>query len=77
MPEVGDHHRGAEILIPRGGKMAQGQVMAWSDDASGNLMGRAHMNATLDTMIYQVEFTGGKIIRLFNNIIAESMYACK
>ena len=40
MPQVGDHYIGAEILLPRGDEMARRQVVAWSHDAMGNVMGR-------------------------------------
>ena len=54
--------------------MARDCVVAWSCDTSGNVMGRAHKNPTLDTRMYQVEFTGGKVTELTTNVIAESMY---
>ena len=41
MPEVGDHYIGAEILLPRGNEIAGDHVVAWSHDASGNIMRRA------------------------------------
>ena len=48
---------------------------AWSHDANEDMMGRAHMNPILDTMMYQVEFSGGKVTELTANVIAESMNA--
>ena len=38
-------------------------------------MGRSHTNLIFDTMMYLVEFAGGKVIELIPNVIAESMYA--
>ena len=38
-------------------------------------MGRSYTNPLLDTRMYQVEVTGGKIIELTTNSIAESMYS--
>ena len=61
MPEVGDHYTGAKILLYRGNKMARGHVVARSHDASGNSIGRAHLNHNLDTRMYQVAFAGGKL----------------
>ena len=61
MPEVGDHYIGAEILLSRGDQMARGHVVARSQDANANVMGRSHTNPILDTRTYQVEFTGGKV----------------
>ena len=74
IPEVGDLYIGAEILLPRGDQMARGHVVAISRDANQNVMGRPHTNQILDTRMYQVEFTGGKVTALTTNIIAESMY---
>ena len=75
MPEVGDYYIGAEILLPRGNQIAQGQVVARSHDANENVMSRFHTNPILDTRTYQVEFAGGKVTELTNNVITESMYA--
>ena len=62
------------MLLPRGGQRARGQVVARSHDANGKVMGRAHSNPILDTMMYQVEFAGVEVTELSANIIAESMY---
>ena len=59
MPEVGDHHIGADMLLPIGDQMTQGHVVAWSHDANRDDMGRACM------------YKDG----LITNIIAESIYA--
>ena len=75
MSEVGDHYIGAEILLLRGDEMARGNAVAWSHDANGNVMGRAHRNPILDTRMYQIEFTRGKVTALTANIISKSMYA--
>ena len=69
---VGVHYIGAEILLHRGDEMERGHVVAQSHDSSGNIMDRAHINPKLDTMMYQVEFAGGKVKKLSTN---ESMYA--
>ena len=37
-------------------------------------MDRAHTNLIVDTRMYQVEFTGGKVAESTANIITESMY---
>ena len=75
MSEVEDHYIGAEILLPRGNHMARGHVVARSRDANGNVMGRYHTNSILDSRMYQVEFTWGKVTELIANVIAESVYA--
>ena len=72
--DVGDHHTGAEILLPRWDKMARGHIVTWSCDDSRNVMCRAHPNLILGTRSYQVEFAGGKVTELITNFIAESMY---
>ena len=55
--------------------MAKGYVVAWSCNANGNVIGRAHTNTILDTRVYQGEFAGGKVTELTTNVISESMYA--
>ena len=75
MPEVRDYYIRAEILLPRGDEMARDNVVEWSCDARGNIMGRAHMNPILDTRIYQIEFAGGKVTESTANVITESMCA--
>ena len=74
MPVVADHYVREDILLSRGDDMARGHVVARSCNASGNIMARAHTNPILDTRIYQVEFSGGKVTELITNVIAESMY---
>ena len=44
MPEVGDYHIGAEILLPRGDKMARNHVVVQSCNARGIFIDRAHKN---------------------------------
>ena len=74
MLEVGDHYIVADMLLSREDQMARGHVVAQSCDANGNIMGRAHTNPILDTILYQVEFSGGKVTEITMNIIAKSMY---
>ena len=62
--EVGNHYIGAEILLPRGNKMARSHVVACSWYARGSMMGRAHTNSILDTRMYQVKFAGGEVTKL-------------
>ena len=73
MPEVGDHYIGADILLPRGDEMARGHVVAQSHNASANVMGRIHTNPILDTRMYQVEFTGGKVTEMANSLLNQCM----
>ena len=75
MSEVGDYYKEAKVMLPRGDQLARGHVVARSQDANGNFMGRSHKNPILDVRMYGVEFTGGKVTELTTNIIAESMYA--
>ena len=74
MPEVGNHYIGAEILLPRGDEVSRGHVVMWSCNFNGNVIGRVHVNPIMDTRMYQVEFTGGKVTELTTNIIAASAY---
>ena len=59
-------------------EMARGHIVAWSHNANGNVMSRAHTNPILETRVYQVEFARGKVTKFTANAIAESVYAqCK
>ena len=40
MPAVGDQYIGAEIMLPRGDKMARSHVVVQSHNTSGNIMGK-------------------------------------
>ena len=54
MPEVGDNYIGAEILLPREDQIARSHVVARTQDAIENVIGRSHKNSILDTRMYQV-----------------------
>ena len=74
MPEVGNHHVGAELLLPRGDEIARGHVVAWSHNASGHVMGRAHANPMMDTIMYQIELAGNKVTELTpTSLLSQSM----
>ena len=53
--------------------MARGHVVAWSGDASGNVMGKAHINPILNTRMYQLEFAGSKVTDLATKVIVKSI----
>ena len=53
--------------------MPRCHVVSWGHYANGNVMGRARANPILDTRMDKVEYAGGEITELTNNIIAESM----
>ena len=55
--------------------MARGHVVAWSHDANGNMMDKAHINPIIDNMMYQTAFTGGKVTELTAIIIANSIHS--
>ena len=61
--------------MPRWDNMARDDVVAWSHDAHGSIMGRAHTNPILDTRMHQVKFAGSQVKELALNITAESKYA--
>ena len=61
MPEAGDYYIGAELLLPGGDQMARDHVVARSQDANGNVMGRSHTNTILDMRMYMVEIAGCEI----------------
>ena len=58
-----------------GDQTARGHVMAWSSDANGNVLGRAHANFILNSRLYQVEFIGGNVTESMTNVTTESMSA--
>ena len=49
-------------------------IVVQSHDTSGNVMGRAHTNPTLDTRMYHIEFDGVEITKLTANVIVQSIY---
>ena len=63
----------AEILLPRGEKMARGQVICWKQDADGNFIGRSNTIPITPTSLYEVEFLGVEMTEFSASIIAESM----
>ena len=73
--ELGNQYVNKEILLPRGDKMARGQVICKKCDANGNPIGRSNQNPILDTQLYEVDFQGGEMTELAANVIAESLYA--
>ena len=54
--------------------MSRSHVVAQSYDTSANNIGRAHEILIIDTILYQVDFNGGKVTELTANVIAESKY---
>ena len=72
-PKWGDQYVNAQILLPRGDKMARGHVICWKCDTDGNLIGRSNKNSILDTHLYEVQFPGGEMTELTANIIRESI----
>ena len=51
-PEWKDQYVNAEILLPRRGTMARGQVVCQKHDANGNPIHRSNQNPILDTHLY-------------------------
>lgn len=74
-PEAHDQYVNAEVMLPRGDKLARGKVIGRKRDANGDVAGRANANPILDTRTYEVEFADGEINELTANIIATSMYS--
>ena len=54
-PEWGNQYVNAEILLPRGDRMARGQVVHQKHDADSNLMGRSNWNPTSMRWNFPVE----------------------
>ena len=74
-PEIGDNYLNIELMLPRGGTLARGQVTERKRDHEGNVIGRSNANPILDTREYEVKFEDGDVTELTTNAIAESMYA--
>ena len=64
-----------ELMLPRGGNLARGQVTESKRDHKGNFIGRSNANLIIDTWSYEVKFEDGDVTELTANAIAESMYA--
>ena len=74
IPEWWNQDVNAEVLLPRGDRIARGKVVHQKQDAYGNPFDRSSQNLTLDKCFNEVGFPGGEITELPANIIAESMY---
>ena len=61
IPEVGDHYREAEILLPRENRRAKGHVVASSCDTNGNVMGRACTKPILILECIMLSLQGAKL----------------
>ena len=48
-PEIGDNYLNMELMLPRGGTLARGQVTERKRDHEGNVIGRSNANPILDT----------------------------
>ena len=74
-PEIGNNNLNMELMLPRGGTLARGQVTERKRDHEGNVIGRYNANPILDTLEYEVKFEDGDVTKLTANAISESMYA--
>ena len=72
---VPDHYLNTSVLLPRGDKFSQENMIGWKRDHDDNPIGRANAQPLLDTRRYEVEFGDGEITKLTENLIVESMYA--
>ena len=63
------------MVLPKGNDITSGTVKSRVKDYEGQPIGRADKNRILDTRVYNVEFSDGKVAELGANIIAECMYA--
>ena len=73
-PKWGDQYMNAEILLPKGDKMARDKMVHHKQDANGNPIGRSNQNSILVTFLHEVKFPGEEITKLAANMIAELMY---
>ena len=63
------------IVLPRGYRLAWGEVVRRKRDVDVNPIGRENQNPILDNRQYEVEFTDDEVTELTDNVIAKQMYA--
>ncbi len=71
----GEKYIQASIMIPRGNTFACRIVVSCKRNTKGNIIGWAHKNSIIDSCLYDVDFTDGKVTALNANAIAKAMYA--
>ena len=69
-PEIGDNYLNMELMLPRGGTLARGQVTERKRDHKGNVSGRSNANPILDTREYKIKFEDGDVTKLTANTIS-------
>ncbi len=74
-PEAGNKYIQASIMIPFNNTFACRTVLSHKRNAEGNIIGNAHDNPILDSQVYEIEFSDGKVTALTVNAIAKAMYA--
>ena len=71
---TGDFLVNSEVLLPIGNSQELARVFHQKRDADGKVMGTAHHNPALDSLIYEVRFPDGRTEELAANVIAEAIY---
>ncbi len=73
-PKIGDNYLSAELMLPKGGVMVKGHMIARKPDRDGNLVGCADDNPILDTRTYIIDFDDSDQTEVTAKMIAESLY---
>ena len=63
-----------KVNLPKDGTH-EGTIIRRKLDSSGKFVGKSDPNPYIDTSIYQIEFSDGKISEYNTNIIAKNLYA--
>ena len=74
-PDINDPYIGVEILLPEGDQHTSATVLKRARGNDGLPIGRRHVNPILDTRLYEVEYSTGRIEQIQANLIAQNMFA--
>ena len=72
-PEEGDKYIGMEVKFTRGFRYQCATVAHRKQNVDGVLIGLRNDNPILDTMVYEDMFSGGKVVDVLSNQVAESI----
>ena len=67
--ENDDHMIGLKIPVERGGEVLEGTIKSRKRNADGSLVGTANTNLSLDSHVYEVEFSDGSYNEYATNVL--------
>jgi hypothetical protein len=74
-PDSFDEYLNAQVVLPKGDHMVQGEVVRRRRDSNGQPIGKRNLNPILDTREYKVLFPDGSAQLYLANTIAENLYS--